>query len=305
MKDLSFISVMVVVVCMSGCQEKESVKIQDTSPSVTFERRQKADISYTTGEKDEFHTKSLVESSRKNVLTNFGTWKDNLTIDTSEQPALEKALKRPNSPVASVMSFTNRPINLPTYPFDFENNVTALKELYADHKLDMVISSKMTELEKMSALMVFTNQFFEGGRLPTAEEKREKSSPSANVLTKLRREEGIGGGSEEHAAFFCQIALAAGYNARIIGMHTFDSNGTVFRHEVVEVFLNILDKWVVCDPYSRATYYLRNDVPLSALEVRQLMLENLYKEIIPMSAIGDFADVVSVRENLLERYQFI
>ena len=35
------------------------------------------------------------------------------------------------------------------------------------------------------------------------------------------------------------------------------------------------------------------------------MLENRYREIIPKPGIGDFTDIVAVRENLLPRYQYI
>ena len=305
MKTSALISVSLVVACLTGCQEKESVRIKEKPGGIQFERRAMKSIDFTKGEADTFHPKSSFESSRKTVLTNFGKLTVTPPVQTFAQEDLEKALEFQNTPRLGVMTFENRTIDVPGYPFDYENDIGRLKKLYSTHNLGSVVTPEMSELEKVTALMVYTNSFLEGGRVPTTEEKKTISGPSAEVITRLRREKGIGGASEEYAALFCQLTLACGFNSRILGMHTIDKNGDFLTNTVCEVYLNAHDKWAVFDPYNRATYYTRNGIPLSALEVRELMLENRYREIVPQIHLGDFADIPSVREKLLPRYQYL
>jgi len=91
----------------------------------------------------------------------------------------------------------------------------------------------------------------------------------------------------------------------MVGMHVPNADGTVSSHTVCELFINVLDKWVVFDPYSKATYYMRDDLPLSALELRELMFKNLYRDITTVVSVGDFTEVVSVREKLLPLYRYL
>lgn len=293
------------VVFFTGCQEKESVTVKEKPGGVQFERHIKKQIDFTKGEADTFNPKSSCESSRKTVLTNFGRLPVNPPVQTVTQEDLEIALDYQNAQKLFVMTFVNRPIYIPGFPFDYENDIGRLKKLYSSHDLGSVVKPDMSELEKITALMVYTNRFLGGGRVLTTEERNTISGPSAEVITRLRREKGIGGTSEEYAALFCQLTLACGFNSRILSMHTIDKDGAFLTNDVCEVYLNIYDKWAVFDPYNRATYYMRNGVPLSALEVRELMLENRYREIFPQSHLCDFADIPSLREKLLPRYQYL
>ncbi|MFC1509703.1 hypothetical protein ACFL60_08495 [Candidatus Omnitrophota bacterium] len=290
---------------LSGCQEKESIKINENFETKTFKRREQKEITYTQGKKDTFHQDSSIESARKSKLTPFGRLKNIPKVTTNTQEEVESALAVFKIPTPSVLDFQNRTLEMPAYPFDYENDVAALKKLYSAHNLSSVIKKSMNEIEKLSALMVYTNTFLDGGRVPTTEEKSNLTGPSAEVITRLRLEEGIGGSSEVYALLFCQLSLSAGFNARVISMHMLDDSGKFLKNDICEVFLNSYDKWTAFDPYNRATYYIRNSIPLSALEIRAFMLENRYREIIPMPGIGDFTEFVSIRENLLPRYQYI
>ena len=162
-----------------------------------------------------------------------------------------------------------------------------------------------SELDTCMALMLYTNEFLKGGTPPAEQTWLTTTWPSAETITRLRREKGIGGTSAHYAALFCQLSLSCGFNSRLVSMHTFETTGELQTHDICEVFLISFEKWVVFDPYSRATYYLRDGIPQSALELRNLMFDALYRDIYPVSGIGDFTDIISVRENLLPRYQYL
>ncbi|HUT62913.1 MAG TPA: transglutaminase domain-containing protein, partial [Anaerolineae bacterium] len=196
-------------------------------------------------------------------------------------------------------------ITVSSYPFDYENDVEALKRLYNQHNLSAIVKDDQPELDTLMALMIYTNEFLAGGTPPAKNTWMTTTWPSAEIITKLRREKGIGGTSEHYAALFCQLSLSCGFDARLVSMHTLDDTGEPLTHDVCEVFLVSYDKWVVFDPYSRATYYLRDSIPQSALELRNLMFDGLYRDIYPVSGFGDFTDVVSVREKILPRYRYI
>ncbi|MBN1290465.1 MAG: hypothetical protein JXB48_01390 [Candidatus Latescibacteria bacterium] len=290
---------------MYGCQQKESVRIQNTQENIILKKHKKKHIELTQGDQDKFHLKSKIESVRKTQLTTFGRLLTPPPVRTPDDNAANDALNQKNLPQVHVMNFNTHGNNISSYPFDYENDITTLKKLYRDHNLDQIIRNDMIELDKLTVLMVYTHDFLQGGRKPTPEEKWKITSPSAITITNLRRNESIGGTSEHYAALFCQLALSCGYNSRLVSMHTFDDNGEFLRNDVCEIYLNNFRKWAVFDVYNRATYYLREGIPLSALELRQYMLEDRYREIVTKSGIGDFADISSVREKLLPRYEFI
>ncbi|MCD6308046.1 MAG: transglutaminase domain-containing protein [Candidatus Latescibacteria bacterium] len=252
-------------------------------------------------ESDPFHRGSLIESTRKKRLTPLGRIDNRPPEFMPDLLKQQELLDKPGLSSVKVGLMAFKPLDLTSFPFDYENDVDALKRLYRDHKLDSIINRNMSDLEKMSALMVYTYNFMNGGKMPSPGE----SVPSAVVITRLRREKGIGGGSGQYAALFCQLALSCGYSARIVGMHTLDDNGEPLTHNVCEVYMRGYDKWVVFDTFSDATYYLRDGIPQSALELRMLMLDTLYRDIMPVSLLGDFTDVLKFREELLPRYRYL
>lgn len=257
---------------------------------------------YTASEKDAFHPNSQFESSRKRKLTNFGS----ITIKTPEATpnavAATAAIQRNTNDPSTVIILDNPHIRKTSFPFDYENDVAALKKLHALHRLGDVVKNERSEMENLAALAVYTNHFLAGGTIP---ETGSPAGPSALDITRKRLENKIGGGSEVHAALFCQLALSCGYTARLVSMHTFDDAGKPLTYDIAEVYVNDLRKWVAFDPFSRATYYLKDGAPLSALEIHTIVVENRLRDISPVPGIGDVFDFVSIREDILPRYRYI
>jgi len=303
-KKLSVVFALGLAVCFCGCEKKESVH-KDSKVLIKPAKKKTGDKPVLiTGEMDRFHSRSKVESVRKQRLTYMGSIKKRPAVITPDMDSATKAINKDGFDVIKVGIMGFKPLEKSSYPFDYENDLQALKRLKNHHNLEEITKNKETELEAVRALMIYTHDFLEGGSPPPAD-ARWTYGPSAMTITELRREKGIGGTSEHYAALLCQLSVACGFNSRIISMHTVDETGEILSHDICEVFLNSYSKWAVFDAYSKATYYLRDEIPQSALEIRNLMLDNLYKDITPVAAIGDFTDVMTVREKVLPRYQYI
>ncbi len=293
---------MLFVFLFCGCERDNQIQKEVSVQQEYSEKKEEKKPVLMTGELDEFHPRSRYESTRKTKLTNMGILENPPSFLTPDRKTAQEALDKPEFERVFIEHFNSNIIVKPSYPFDYENNIDALKRLYNSHHLNEVVNDKMSELEKLKALMVYTNTFMDGGIIPSFD---TDIGPSAEIITKLRREKGIGGISKHYAALFCQLALSCGFNARIIGMHTVDDNGELLTHDVCEVFLNRYEKWAIFDAYQRATYYTRNGIPQSALELREIMLNENYRTLHVFSEFGDFSDVISVREKLLPRYKYI
>lgn len=305
MRKLSFFSVLCLCMFFNSCTKKESIQKE---PNILVKPKTsiyKGSPVFMTGERDKFNPQSTVESVRKKTLTNLGRLKITPPVLTPDAATAADVLNKSDFSVLGVDLLENVPLAVSSYPFDYENDVEALKRLYNQHNLSAIVKDDQPELDTLMALMIYTNEFLAGGTPPAKNTWMTTTWPSAEIITKLRREKGIGGTSEHYAALFCQLSLSCGFDARLVSMHTLDDTGEPLTHDVCEVFLVSYDKWVVFDPYSRATYYLRDSIPQSALELRNLMFDGLYRDIYPVSGIGDFTDVVSVREKILPRYRYI
>ncbi len=257
---------------------------------------------YFASESDVFHSSSRIESARKVSLAAFGSFAGTLPEATPTIDAAAAVINNHDLSQLKVSNFESGIIERTSFPFDYESDIPALKSLYALHKLDAVIDPAASELDQMAALARYTYQFLDGGAIP---EDETPSGPSAFVITRNRLDRGIGGGSEVHAALFCQLALSCGYTARLVGMHVVDESGTPQTNDICEVYLTLPGKWVAFDPFHRATYYVRGTSPLSALELHHAAVEDRLREISPKPGVGDLADIVSVRENVLRRYHYI
>lgn len=255
-----------------------------------------------TSEKDVFHPKSRIESARKGKLTNFGVITSELPEPTLDVYRAREVLIKREMLKFGVTHMYNKKLIFTSFPFDYENDIASLKVLSKMHKIDRIINPDMNELEKIEALSIYTYKFLEGGTIP---EDGMETGPSAFFITKNRREKGIGGTSATYAALLCQLSLSCGYNARLVSMHTLDESGNPLTHDICEVYLNSHEKWVAFDPASRATYYVRANTPLSALEIHTIVVESRIGEISPVSGVGDLTDIVSVREDVLPRYQYL
>jgi hypothetical protein len=294
---------MLMVITVCAC-EKEPQK--NTAVSVRediLETAKPVIPELMNGELDEFHPKSEFESIRKKKLTNLGTLKTPPPAYTPDFDTAYDAMNPPDLLRYNIERITSNLPWRPKYPFDYENDLRALKRLYDSHNLDAVVNiSNISEIDAIKALMVYTHDFMEGGSIPSPD---SDPGPSAEVITKLRREKGIGGTSKHYSALFCQLALSCGFNARIIGMHSFDNEGKMITNNVCEIFIDFWDKWIAYDVYNRGTYYERNDIPQSALELHNIAVNKNYNVLNTFSQFGDFSDIISVREKLLPAYKHI
>lgn len=298
----------ILVVCLGllyGCGPRDTDRPEKEATVLTKPSSEIAasTAGLMTGEQDRFNPRSPMESIRKTSLTPFGRLRVIPPIRTPDSEAAQQAFNQNEFSDLKVAIQAVEPITTPSYPFDFENNMPVLKALYDHHHLDD-ITRNASELTILVGLMKYTYHFLEGGTVPDGD-LWWQDGPSAETITRFREERGIGGTSEQYSALFCQLALSSGFTARIVGMHTIGDDGEVLSHSVCEVYLRNFARWAVFDPYSRATYYTRDGVPLNALELRNIMFDNLYRVIHPVIGIGDLTVVRDVREDLLPRYRYI
>ena len=253
-------------------------------------------------ETDQFNPDSRFESIRKKRLTEFG-YRDTKPFPYPRTKAgIQIAFNDSSIIDFGVLRFISGELVQPSFPFDYENDTARLEQLYEDHRLGTVVNRNMGDLQALGALMVYTNRFLEGGSVP---EPGDDPGPSAELITKRKREQNIGGTSRHYAALFCQLALSCGYNARLVGLHSVDDAGTVHTHTVCEVFSNEFKTWGVFDPYLNATYYLRGKIPQSALELRDIMLDQNYRSIKAYSLAGDIASPADRKQNILPCYRYV
>lgn len=281
-----------------GCGKSEkSADKNDTLKGV-----EKTTVKLMETEKDTFNAKSSIESSEKIKLTSFGLAKDNKHEAFINEQKAQLALEKPDLVKLNIMTYRPRSLLIPSFPFDYENDIEALKKLYKSHDLGKIVKPEMKEIEILNNLMLYTYNFMQGGTQPSGE---DDFGPSAELITKLRKEKGIGGSSKHYSALFCQLALSCGFNARLISMHSPDGNGGINTHDICEVFMNDFDKWVAFDAFSKATVYFNGDIPLSAMELRNLMLDENFRAIKVVSGAGDFTETIDLREKLLTKYRYL
>lgn len=315
MKKVSLLFILFLTVVLWGCTSKEKEQKQTTSQGKNTSMPIRKEPSFMTGESDPFNKGSKIESARKGKLTDFGIIKVPLPIPTPNINVAAEVIDLKDLPKISVALFENYSWEFPSYPFDYENDIASLKSLYKLHSLDRVLQAsprtfseragtpiKGSEMDNMNALTRYAFSFLEGGTLPA---NNAATGPSAFLITENRRGAGIGGTSEVYAAFLCQLSLACGYNSRIVSMHTTDANGLLLTHDVCETYMNSLQKWVVFDAYNRATCYLRDSIPQSALELHTVAVENRNREIYPVSLFSESTDIASLRDTILPRFKYI
>lgn len=294
-----------VAVSYVGCEKREPVSKEPQEFARAAIKASHDDSRLTIGETDSFNPGNNIESIRKKRLTIFGRASNSTPLSVPDQTEYENSLNKPNMTEVKIGMMDQGSIEIPSYPFDYENDITALKRLHKEHNLDSIISLDMSGMEIAQALNIYTHNFLKDGSEPSAVSWMTETGPSAFTITDLRKNKGIGGRSEHYAALLCQLSLSCGFVSRLTGMHTIDANGEILDHTVCEIFITAYDKWVVFDPFSKATYYLRDGIPLNAYEIRDLALNNHYRDISTIISVGDFTDVVTVREKLLPRYKYL
>ena len=294
-------------VCLTavGCGSKDTVTLEQSLNRVELTRRSKAAWTPAETVLDSFNKRNLTESTRKKSLTQFGRL---TTMPPARQYTFDDITEAVNTTdfhAVQVAMFETERIHHSKFPFDYENNVTALKNIYKSHNLDEILDNKKTTLDELKSLMVYVNERFSSKPLIENDSYIKSSSPDPTVLERYAKSKGISPDGRFQAFLFCQLAQSTGLNARVVSVHTFDDNGKLFRNHVSEVFLDRYKKWVAFDPTHRATYYSRDGIPLSVLEIRRLMLENRFDEIVTHPQIGNNFQFIDVREDLLPCYQFV
>jgi hypothetical protein len=292
------------LILASGCsgQDKKVFTGPHRTGSIGKIGKRLVEPVYFQSEHDAFHPKSIFESNRKKSLTDFGLRTIDPPILTPTFGSVQQVVYDSIGTSVVVSSFKTGALVKPAFPFDYENDIDRLKRLYNSHKLDTIITGDMSELQKLTTLLKYTYEFLSDGAVPDPE---NDPGPSAELITRRMRESKISGTSRHYAALFCQLALSCGFNARMVGMHAVSDTGEILTHDVVEVYMNRYSKWVVFDAASRATYYTRSGIPQSALELRNIMLDQNYRALQVFSMFGNFTDVTTVKEKLLQRYRYI
>lgn len=296
-----------IAVCLSvsGCGSNDVVTVEQSLNRVEFARRSKAVWTPMESDQDNFNARSNTESARKKSLAQFGTLTTQAPSRQSSFEELNEAINTSDFHAVQLVAYETASIERAKFPFDYENNIVALKNLYKSHNLDKIFESDASSLDNLKSLMVYVNERFASAPLIENGDYIESSGPAPAVLEKFAESNGISPDGRFQAVLFCQLAQSSGLNARIVSLHTFDDNGKLVRHHVSEVYVPEYRKWVAFDPTSRATYYTRNNEPLNVLEIRRLMLENRYDEIVTHPQIGNIFQFIDVREDLLPCYQFV
>ena len=176
-----------------GCEKNNNVHKDASVQRESYELKEKKKPVLLTGESDEFHPGSEFESIRKTRLTKFGKFDKPPPVLTPDKLSAEKAINNQKFTQIFVNVFNTKNLVIPPYPFDYENDINALKRLYNTHHLDKIVNGEMSELQMLKALMVYTCKFMDGGQEPGPD---TDIGPSAEIITKLRQEKGIGGTSK-------------------------------------------------------------------------------------------------------------
>lgn len=144
-----------------------------------------------------------------------------------------------------------------------------LEELRTREGLGAVVASGATEFDRMLLLKDWVAaQWPKGNPDPY---------PPWNALTILDwiRSGMTGGFCAQYAQVYLQGLASLGYTARYIGIGLVDNP---YAHYLTEVWSNQYEKWIVLDPDFNV-HYVRDGVPLSALEVHEAFVAGAADEV--------------------------
>ncbi len=182
------------------------------------------------------------------------------------------------------------------YNFYFETfwqpSLMALRE---QEKLDGVVSSGKSEMEKMILLCSWTRAQLKRQPVP-----RGMYEPYANALALLKmvRDGQLKGPRcGEYAVVFMQACLSLGYQARLISIESVDGGG----HRLPEVWSNQLEKWIIMDPYYDC-YFEKKGIPLNALELHNNLVANQFDDVRIVWGESAHESEIQEIEFYLERY---
>ena len=164
-----------------------------------------------------------------------------------------------------VVAAHNADMRYPAVPFAYEDmrheRLASLREQY---RLDEVVAGTGSELERLVRLRNWVANQWSWD--PPAD---HYPAWDAHEILAARK-----GFCVQFAITYLQVCLSMGHPARFVfGYHPGPDGG----HEVVEVWSNQFDKWVLMDP-NENEHYLDPDTatPLSMLEVHERLIERYY-----------------------------
>jgi hypothetical protein len=138
-------------------------------------------------------------------------------------------------------------------------------------KLDEVIAGRKTEFEKLRAL----NTWCTSRKNDRTEGWNKNRYYPWNVRETLSEKDG--GTVYGHCASFCQVMIAAAGSFGWQGRHVALEGYRRKSHEVPEIWINELKKWVWFDPSLDSVYLdAKTGTPLNMLEMHEVFLKHLY-----------------------------
>jgi hypothetical protein len=147
-----------------------------------------------------------------------------------------------------VPTFTKQPKNRCRFVYSYDS-VEALGEFRKGEHLDSVVFGCKTDFDIAVKLMHWVRSQWEPGK--------PSPYPPINAMEILKRirDGETGGFCAQYCYVFVQAMQSFGYKARYV---------TIRNHEVSEVFLPSMDRWVCFDPFYDSYYVNEKGFPLSA-----------------------------------------
>ena len=101
---------------------------------------------------------------------------------------------------------------------------------------------------------------------------------------------------------FAECALALGIMARRVAIMPY-SPYDCDNHVIAEIYDNKLEKWIMMDPTTDGYFIDENKIPLSMLEIRDLLAHNQFITFVPSTS--RLTDMNKLRDKYLERIVYI
>jgi len=174
------------------------------------------------------------------------------------------------TPAAKTSAPVKNPMRVPTFinPADVQyetrfnftyDSVDVLRSYREQEKLDAVIAEAATTFEKTVKVMQWARNQWEPGR--------PDPYPPINAIRTLQeiRSGRTGGFCAQYNYVFVQAMQSFGITARYV---------TIRNHEVTEVWISELGKWVCFDPLFSAYYTNQAKLPLSVYEIYKSLKQN-------------------------------
>lgn len=169
------------------------------------------------------------------------------------------AYKLLSSSSIEIIEFTNGRIIESPYPFYYQDTEHPKVELLRA-KVEPAVKGISSEWEKLIAIRKWVKNQWEHG-----EPELPVSWDASNILARAQKGERFF--CAQYAIVYLQTCAALGLPTRIVELY--DEN--LASHAVVEVWSNDWNKWVVMD-IDYNCYYVKDDLPLSALELHNAWL---------------------------------